>query len=239
MRRLTRRYDARHMDEPWTILLPLIVANAVLPLQLAVTVLLIRSVGGRSGAFAWVAGMTVVRLLQGLVLGVVLGGAIAGTDTTDRPGPIESTLLLVVGIGFLLAAARKTLRVPDDDAPPPRWMTVVATIRPGRAFLAGVGVVAVSPKLWALTLAATGAIAEAGLDTTAAAGTYLIYAIGAVALHLAILASTVLAPARAEPVIAGLAGALERYDRPLMIALSLIFGVWFLIKALDGFGLLG
>lgn len=226
------------MDELWTILLPLMIATAVLPLQIVVTILLVRSEGGRLAAFAWVLGMTTVRLAQGLLFGLVLGPAVDATDDPVGTGPIESTLLLIVAIFFLVAAATKALRVPDPDAPPPRWMAVIATIGPARAFLAGAGLVALSPKLWAFTLAVIGAIAEAGLGDAAAGGAFVVYAVGAVGVHLGILVGTVVAPRQAETGLARLSDAIERYDRPIMIAVSLVFGVWFLFKALDGLGVL-
>jgi Sap, sulfolipid-1-addressing protein len=226
------------VDDLWTILLPLIVANAVLPLQIVVTILLLRSDGGRLAAFAWIGGMTLVRLAQGVIFGMILGVGVQGTDVEDGPGPVESTLLLLVAIAFLVLAAKKALNVPDDDAPPPRWMTLVTTAGPSRAFLLGAGMVVVSAKLWAFTLAAIGAIAEAGLDQPAAVTSFLIYAVGAVGLHLGMLAGAVLAPARADVVLTRFSAALERYDRPIMIAVSLVFGMWFLLKALDGFGIL-
>lgn len=227
-----------NVDDLWTILLPLIVANAILPLQIVVTILLIRSDDGRLTAFAWIVGMTVVRLAQGVIFGFILAEAVEGTDGGDGPGPVESTLLLLVALAFLILAARKALKVPDDDAPPPRWMTLVATAGPLRALLLGAGMVALSPKLWAFTLAAIGAIAEAGLDQPAAVGSFLMYAVGAVGVHLGLLVGAVVAPARADVALGRFANALERYDRPLMIAVSVIFGTWFLLKALDGYGVL-
>ncbi len=226
------------MDELWTILLPLMVATAVLPLQVVVTILLIRSDGGRLAGFAWVLGMTTVRLGQGLVFGLILGTGMSATDGPGRPGPIESTLLLIVAIFFLVTAAAKWLKVPDPDAPPPRWMATIATVGPGRAFLAGAGLVALSPKLWAFTLAVIGAIAEADLGTAAAAGAFVLYAVGAVGVHFGILVGTIVAPQRMEVALDRFSAAIERYDRPIMIALSLVFGVWFLLKALDGLGVL-
>lgn len=226
------------MNDLWTILLPLMIATAVLPLQVVVTILLVRSDGGRRAGFAWVLGMLVVRLAQGLVFGLILGTGIDASEGPSRPGPIESTLLLVVAIFFLVTAATKALRVPDPDAPPPRWMAAIATIGPARAFLAGAGLVALSPKLWAFTLAVIGAIAEADLGEAAAAGAFVLYAVGAVGVHLGILVGAVVAPRRTETALARLSAAIERYDRPIMIAVSLVFGVWFLLKALDGLGVL-
>ena len=88
------------MIDLWTTLVPLILASAILPVQIAVTILLLRSPAGRLAAVAWVGGMTVVRLAQGLVFGVVLETGTEATDATDTPGPIETALLLVVAIVF-------------------------------------------------------------------------------------------------------------------------------------------
>jgi hypothetical protein len=56
------------------------------------------------------------------------------------------------------------------------------------------------------------------------------------ALHLAAWLAVVAAPGRADELLARAGGALERYVRPLMIGVGLIFGVWFMLKALAAFG---
>ena len=227
------------MDDLWSILVPLIVASALLPLQIAVTILFLQSAAGRLGAFAWIAGMAVVRLIQGGVLGAILAVGTANTGPVGRPGPIESAILLVVAVVFLVMGLRKFLREPDDDAPPPRWMAIVATMSPLQAFAGGATVVAVSPKLWAFTIGAIGAIAEAGFSQGAAVAAYLVFTVGALGhppghpdqQHPRP------GPCRARYMTA-LSEGLARYDRPLMIGLSLVFGTWFLGKALTGFGII-
>lgn len=226
------------MDDLWSILVPLIVASALLPLQIAVTILFLQSAAGRLGAFAWIAGMAVIRLIQGGVLGTILAVGTANTGSVGRPGPIESAILLVVAVVFLVMGLRKFLREPDDDAPPPRWMAIVATMSPLQAFAGGATVVAVSPKLWAFTIGAIGAIAEAGLSQGTAVAAYLVFTVGALGIHLGILISSILAPVRAGRILTALSEGLARYDRPIMIGLSLVFGTWFLGKALTGFGII-
>lgn len=225
------------MTDLWTTLIPLIVGSAVLPIQLAITILLLRSGSGRLTAIAWVAGMTAVRLAQGIVFGFVLGTG-AGTEGPTRPGPMVSTLLLVVAIVFLVSAARKLLDQPDEDAPPPRWMTMVESVTPGRALLLGAGLVTVSAKLWAFTLGAIGAIAEAGLGQAGAVATFLVFVVAAESLHLAAIGTTILMPARSAVLLERASAALARFGRPIMIALGLVFGLWFLYKALVGLGVL-
>jgi hypothetical protein len=53
------------MLELWGNLAPLILASAGLPLQTILTLRLVQA--STSAAFAWVAGMTMVRLIQGFV----------------------------------------------------------------------------------------------------------------------------------------------------------------------------
>jgi hypothetical protein len=131
------------MTELWTTLIPLAVTTAVLPVQVAITILMLRSAGGRARAGAWIAGMTLVRLVQYAVLGLILERAM--DDRAAGTSPVEGTLLLVVSVLLLVSAARKVASQPDEDAPPPRWMTMVDGITSGRALLMGAGLVALSP----------------------------------------------------------------------------------------------
>jgi hypothetical protein len=222
----------------WTTLIPLVLGSAILPIQIAITVLLLRSDAGRVAAIAWVGGMTVVRLAQGIVFGLVFGGDPAEPDDPEDTRLVASTLLLVVAIVFLVTAARKLLRQPDDDAPPPAWMSMVESVTPARAFLLGAGVVAISAKLWAFTLAAIGAIAEAGIGQPGAAVAFLIFIVAAQSIHLGAIGITMILPERSDAMLERVSGALQRYDRAIMVTLGLVFGGWLLLKALTGLGVL-
>ena len=222
------------MIELWTTLIPLAVTTAVLPVQLTITILMLRSSGGRARAGAWIGGMTVVRLLQYAFFGVVLERAV--DDGEPGTSHVEGALLLVVGVLLLVSAARKAANQPDEDAPPPRWMTMVDGVSPGRAFLMGAGLVAFSPKLWAFTLGAIGAIGDAQPSTVEGWIVFVVWVVMAQGLHLLALVSAVLVPQRAESLLARAGVALERNSRPLVIGVSVAFGAWFLLKALSAFG---
>ncbi len=226
------------MTDLWTTLLPLIVGSAILPIQITIILVMLRSDGGLRRASAWVAGMTLVRLAQGAVFGLLLGAAAAEHAGGEGPGTIASTLLLVVGVLFLVAAAKKALDQPDEDAPPPRWMGLVESMPPARALAVGAGVIALSPKLWVFTLAAIGVIEEAGLDLPAAIASYLVFVVAAVSIQLAAISIAAIAPGRAGVVLDRLTGLLERNGRLLTIVLGIVFGAWFVLKALDGLGVL-
>ncbi|MCY7417195.1 MAG: GAP family protein, partial [Chloroflexi bacterium] len=149
------------MTELWTTLIPLAIATAVLPIQVAITILMLRSAAGRAKAGAWIGGMTLVRLIQYALFGLLLERAMDGT--TAGTSPAEGVLLLVIAMFLLVSAARKIANQPDEDAPP-RWMTRVDGIDTGRAFLMGAGLVVLSPKLWAFTLGAIGAMQDTHMD---------------------------------------------------------------------------
>jgi hypothetical protein len=88
------------MNGLWTSLLPLIVGSAIVPIQIVVTILLLRR--SRLNALAWVAGMSTVRAAQGVFFGLVLSSSdAAAADTGDGEGGlVVSTLLLVVAVLF-------------------------------------------------------------------------------------------------------------------------------------------
>ena len=224
------------MTELWTTLIPIALLTAVMPGQVAMTILMLRAPGGIPRAAAWVGGMTLVRLVQFAILFLVIEPAT--DDGKAGTSLVEGALLLGVGVLLLVSAGRKLANQPDEDAPPPRWMTMVTAWTPPKAFLAGLGLVALSPKLWAFTLAGIGAIADAELSLAAGWLVFIVFVALSQAGHLVAFVLAAVAPRRADAVLGGVAGALERHSRSLMVVLSAAFGVWFVLKALGAFGIL-
>jgi len=222
--------------ELWTTLIPIAIATTLMPVELTFTLLMLRAPGGRARAGAWIAGKTVARLVQYAFLAGVLVTAV--DDGEPGTSPVEGALLLVVAVLLLVAAARKAANQPDEDAPPPRWMTMVGGVQPGRAFLLGAGWVGLSPKLWAFTLAAVGAIGDAQLGTAEGWLVYVVFVMLASGIHLVALTFAVVAPTRADAALGRVVDGLERNSRPVLIGVSAVFGAWFLIKALRVFGIL-
>lgn len=221
-------------------LIPLIVGSAIVPVQIIVTILLLRAPGGRVAGLAWVAGMTTVRLLQGLVFGLILGsrGVATGATGDDASNVIVSVVLLVLAVLFYVVVAKQLFRHPDEDAPPPRWMAMLDGVSPGKAFALGFGLVAISAKFWVFTLAAIAAIGAAALGQPGATIAFLLYVALAESILLAAVGFAYAAPARADAALGRFSGVLERYNRPIMIVLGLVFGTWFLVKGLSGLGIL-
>ena len=224
------------MGDLWSTLLPLIVASALVPVQITLTVLLLRSSVGT--AAAWVGGMTATRLAQGVLFGLVFAGAGALSGSQDGPGPVVSVVLLVVALLFLTKAAKLLLGDDDEDAQPPKWMKLTESVTAGKAFLFGAGYVAIAAKLWVFTLGAVGAIDEAGLGSAASIALFLLFVVLAEAIPIAFVAYAALAPSASKTVLDRVSTWLEKNNRVIVIVLGFVFGAWFLLKALQGLGVL-
>ena len=111
-------------------------------------------------------------------------------------------------------------------------------VSPGKAFLLGVGLVAISAKFWVFTLGAIAAIGDAGLGMGGSVVAFLLFVALAESIHPGGGGLRVCGPHRAEAGLARFSGLLERYNGPIVIVLSLVFGTWFLLKALTGLGII-
>ena len=226
------------MIDLWTSLVPLVIGSAVVPLQIVVTVLLLRSASGRTAAAAFVAGMTTVRVMQGLVFGFLLESADSSSTDPDGPGLVASVLLLVVAVLFLASAAKAALKQPDEDAPPPSWMARIEGVGPAGAFGLGAAALLISAKVWVFTLSAIAVIADAALGAGASIGTYVLFVVLAQSVHFGLLFVAYAVPDRSATIVGGVAAFLERRNRLIMIVLGTVFGAWFAVKALTGLGVL-
>jgi hypothetical protein len=144
----------------------------------------------------------------------------------------------VLAILFYVVAAKLLLKHPDEDAPPPKWMAMLDGVTAGKAFLLGFGLLVIGAKYWVFTLGAIAAIGDAGLGPSGAIVAFLVFVALAESIHLTILGFAYAAPARSDAVLARFSDTLKRYNGPIVIVLGLVFGTWFLIKALNGLGIL-
>ena len=220
----------------WSTLAPLIIASALVPMQIVVTIVLLQSTSGRRTAIAFVAGMTAVRFAQGIAFGLVLSSSEDGAATSQGSSAIASILLVVVAVLLLVTALRQLLAGDDPDAAPPKWLEAAASMAPGKAFLLGAGLLAIGAKFWVFTLGAIAAIDEADLSRSASILAFVVFAVLAVSVPLVLIGVTVFAPARSDALLDRASGWLSRNNRVMVIMVGLVFGVWFLVKGLDGLG---
>jgi len=222
-------------------LVPLIIGSAVVPVQIIIDILLLKSPKqGLLKALAYVGGMTTMRLLQGLIFGLILTrGASATAGESSGKGPVVSTLLLVLGIFFLITAYKQWRKDDDPDAPPPKWLAMVDSLTPLKAFGIGFGLMLIGAKFWVFTLTALAVIGEAQLGQPTSTLTYLLFMLLAESLLLLPILIRIVVPAKSKSLLEATSAWLTRYNRPIVIVVSLVFGLLFLYQGASGLLQLG
>ena len=224
------------MTDMWITLLPLAIGSAVLPTQMIVTSVLMRSSLGK--AAAWIAGMAGLRLLQGVLFGLVFAEARSHATSPERPGILAGGLLLAIAVLFYSTALRQAIAGDDAaDKTAPKWLSRVVSMPVLAAFGAGAAYVAFSPEKWVFTLTAIGAISDASLTTGAAVLTFVAFVALTVSSSVAVFAFATFYRERAEAVFARVGSWFERRARIVTVLLGATFGTWFLVKALSALGL--
>jgi hypothetical protein len=215
-------------------LLGLSIASAIGPGQILFSILLLQSADrGVLKAGFFVGGMTAVRLVQGIVFGFVLTGASGSAPHSDQPGAVASTLFVVLGI-FLLITAYKQWRQEDDpDGPPPKWLDMIDGITPVKALGIGAVLVATSPNLWAFTLSAIAVISQAQLKQPGGIVAFLLFILVAESLLLLTILLRIVAPGKTTELLSAMSAWLTKNNRALMIAISLVFGLYFLVRGIS------
>jgi hypothetical protein len=214
-------------------LLPLMIGAAVVPVPIIIVLLLLSNPRGLLKGSAFVGGAVVMRLAQGIAFGFIFTSDPAAT--TDTGGNlIVSSLLIVLGVLMLITAYKKWDKDEDPDAPPPKWIAAVGSLSALKAFGIGTAVVAISTKQWVFTLSTIGVLGRAHLGPPSSIGLFLCYVLAAQAFGLIAVIASVLSPRRAGGALAATRQWLERNDRQILIAASLIFGLFFLFKGITG-----
>jgi hypothetical protein len=221
------------MVELWKTLFPLILASAVLPAQTIFTLLLVRS--SIRSAFAWVAGMTAARLIQGVLFGFVLPAS-ERQEGPDSPRYFVGVLLLLLAALLYVKALREAVGAEDEDAPPPKWLAKASSMSPWTAFGAGAGFMTISLKYLIFMLGAMSAIIEARTGVFLAVVAFLSFVLLAECVPITILALAVSSSRRSAAILEGFTSWLRLKRRAITIVFGLVFGTWFLIKALRELG---
>ncbi len=221
----------------WSSLVPLILGGALEPIEIMITIMLLGTPSRLRAAGAWISGHVGTRLLQGLIFGTILHWGTRSDDSKHSNHWVVSTVLLVVALLFLVTAARELLSDEDPDAPPPRWMAMLMSASPTKAFFIGAGVVTVSVKAWVFTLAAIGVIGSADMGRIGHMTSYIAFVLLATSGNLIIIGAAAVFGDRSRAVLDRVLRWLQANDRPIVVVAGLVFGIWFGLKALRGFGI--
>ncbi|MGA9378686.1 MAG: GAP family protein [Phormidium sp.] len=215
-------------------LLPYIIGSAVVPLQIIIGLLLLKS--NRQGLFkavAYVTGMTIARLLQGLIFGLILTEAAASAETSSGRNLVISTLLLVLSILLLITAYKKWRGLDDPDEPPPKWLTTIDSATPLKAFEIGLGLPLIAPKLWVFTLSVLATIAAAQLGQPSSTIAFLIFILLAQSLLLLPIFIRILLPQKSKSLLDKISTWLTKNNRSIVMVVSLVFGLLFFKSGIE------
>ncbi|MBE9227577.1 GAP family protein [Phormidium sp. LEGE 05292] len=216
-------------------LLPYIIGSAVVPLQIIICLLFLKS--DRQGLFkaiAYFAGMTITRLLQGLIFGLIFIDAAASAEASSDKNLVISTLLLVLGILLFIAAYKKWRGQDDPDDPPPKWLTTIDSSTPVKAFGIGLGLPLIAPKLWVFTLSVLATIAAAQLGQPSSTIAFLLFILLAQSLLLLPILIRILMPQKSKSLLDSISAWLTKNNRSIVIVVSLVFGLLFLKSGISG-----
>lgn len=211
-------------------LAPFILGSALVPLQIVIGLVLLRSPDqGVAKATAYMAAMIATRMVQGALFGLVFtASSVAAADEEGGGNSVVSTLLIVVGVLLLVTACRQWLKADDPDAPPPGWLATVNAASTVKAFGIGIGLTLIAPKLWIFTLGALATIEAAKLGQPRGTIAFVVFALLAQSLLTLPILLRVIVPQRSMVILDGIADWLVRNNRVIVIAVSLLFGLLFL-----------
>jgi len=218
-------------------LLPIIIGSAVVPMQIVMLLLMLTGEKqGLSKAIAFVLGMTVVRLAQGIIFGLIFTGGQSSTETSSEDsGWIVSTLLTVLGILLLISFYKALTGEEDPDAPPPKWMAMLDAMTPLVAFGVGAGLLLIAAKMWVFTLSAISTIEDATLGRPASTITFILFVLLAESLLILPILVRIVLPQQSQVWLGSLSDWLETHNRQIVMVASLIFGLLFLYQGISGF----
>lgn len=213
-------------------LLPLVIASVIMPTWAVLVLYILRSERGLVAAIAFLGGVTLTRLLQGVIFGTMLGAYEVVHHSHNLAGTIVSTLLLVIGILMWGTALKQLFRQDDDDLASPlsKVLDMISAITPLRALALGMLLVVTSSPAWIFTLTALGIISQGGLTIAQSVVAFLLYVLGTQLL----LVAPILVSTRSLAWFDVAAQWVEEHHRPIVVAVFLVVGSLFLWRGGTG-----
>jgi threonine/homoserine/homoserine lactone efflux protein len=212
--------------------LPTGVAVALSPIPIVAVIVMLQTRRGRTNgpAFAvgWITGVSLVMTVALLALSGV--PTPTTTDTSVRWGT------LAIGLALLVLAGRQWRKRPRPGDPPeiPAWLSRVDSFTPRRSFTAGVVLSVLNPKNLALTLAAAGAVAKAGLDDSQEVWAALVFVVIASSSVVGLVAAALLAPGASARPLGAVREYMAAHSSVIMAVILLILGAKLIGDAISG-----
>ena len=209
-------------------LIPLALVVALSPLSIIPAVLVLRSPQPRPAGLAYLAGWllglfalaSVFLLLSGLV------------GSFDKPPGWAAWVRIVVGVVLICFGIFRWVK--RGQAHTPKWMTSLTGLRPARAFVTALILVAVNPKVFFICAAAGVAIGTSGLGVAGAwsAAVYFVLVAGSTAL-IPIVAYAIYTD-RLDALLHRIGDWMERQHAVLVAGILVVIGLLVLYKGIHG-----
>lgn len=153
------------------------VGVALSPLPIIAVVLMLATPKARSNGPAFLLGWMLGLALVGTIVILVAGSA--GFGDPGDSGSGSSYVYLALGALLLVIAFRRFRGKLNADAEPdlPSWMKRVDRFTPARSVALAFALSAINPKNLILTAGAAAAIAQAGVSTSAEAGSLAVFVV--------------------------------------------------------------
>jgi threonine/homoserine/homoserine lactone efflux protein len=221
------------MTDLWLSLLPILLAMMISPARTLIVIMLLHTPRASFTAFAYVCGMLVSMMFQGILFGVLF--SVVGLTMADS-GPelttLVSVLFVLIGCILLAGASKFIFQQPDGDKKAPAWLDKVEQANPSQAFKTGIGWLIVSPKQWAFVLTAVAVIFTAGLSPAASLINYLIFSILIQLVYFIIILINIIMPERSGAILDYIFSWIKENFKPVVIAVFGGLGLFFLIKGI-------
>jgi len=138
--------------------------GAIAPTMIGLVVIFLTGTRGVVKASAFILGKYIFYVFWGLI-------CLDLVDQISSPGlkvsrSVSDGFFLLAGLLLLILAVRNFFVEDDPDAPPPKFMTVLAKLGPFKLFGLGIGISIIQPRFIIIVLLGASMIAEARLSTT-------------------------------------------------------------------------
>ena len=142
-------------------LLPLAL-GAISPVLILLIVLFLTSKGGITKSLAFIAGKYLAYVLWSFVF-LGLADKVGATGESGDPSTVSLVIKILLGGLLLILALQTYLGEDDPDAPPPKLLTSLDKMGPGKLFLVGILLSIIQLRFVALVMAGVLIIAPAQL----------------------------------------------------------------------------
>lgn len=206
--------------------------GSIAPTMIGLVVIFLTGTKGVVQSFSFILGKYVFYVFWGLI-------ALGLLDQFVSPGlkvsrSVSEGFFLLAGLLLLVLAVRNYFVEDDPDAPPPKFMTVLAKLGPVKLFGLGIGISVIQPRFIIFVLLGASMIAEARLSTTENFISLLILALFMVWPMLIPLVVFLVMGERGDDAMKAMRSWLLHNQRMINVVVMGIIGIFLLFLGLSG-----